>query len=57
MKMPFASIGATPKAGDTWQIGINGHQVADGDMWMTWNPTYGGFGNTARFGSITFLAQ
>ena len=57
MKMSFAKIGATPKAGDTWTIGINGHQVADGDMWMTWNPTYGGFSNTARFGYITFLAK
>ena len=55
MVMPFETLGVTPKAGDTWQIGICGHQVADGDVWITWNPTYGGFENPARFGNITFL--
>ncbi len=54
--MPFSTLGQSPKAGDKWRINIAGHQVADGDMWLTWNPTYGGFNNSARFGDLVFLA-
>jgi len=53
--MPFVTLGKTPKAGDVWGINVVGHQVADGDMWICWNPTYGGFNNPSRFGSLTFL--
>lgn len=55
MVMPFASAGKTPGPGDTWAININGHQVADGDSWLSWNATFGGFGNIARFGNLVFL--
>jgi len=53
--MPFSTLGRAPKAGDVWGLNICGHQVADGDMWITWNPTYGGFNNPARFGDLVFL--
>lgn len=52
--IPFKSIGRTPKAGDKWTLNLNGRQIAAGDMWLAWNPTYGGFHNEARFGTIIF---
>ena len=53
--IPFANIGTPPLAGDTWQIQLCGHQVADGDLWITWNPTYGSFSKKTRFANLTFL--
>lgn len=56
MAIPFASLGQTPKAGDVWRLNLTGRQVADGDTWVAWNPTYGGFHNAARFGELHFVA-
>lgn len=54
--MPFECLWVdAPKAGDTWRIGIYGHQITDGAMWLTWNPTYGKFTNKNRFGYLVFL--
>jgi len=54
LAVPFESIGVTPEPGDTWKIGLCGRQISVGDMWLTWNPTYGGFHNTGRFGTLVF---
>lgn len=53
--LPFSTLDRTPKAGDVWHFNLAGHQVADGDMWITWNPTYGQFANPSRFGDLVFL--
>jgi hypothetical protein len=56
--MPFECLWVDPpKAGATWRIGIYGHQIADGKMWLTWNPTYGKFTNKNRFGYLVFLGN
>ena len=53
--IPYSVLGAdAPKVGDKWGLNLNGHQVADGDMWVCWNPTYGGFHNAARFATAIF---
>lgn len=52
--VPWEQIGATPKAGDIWKVNFNGHQVADGDIWVCWSPTFGGFKNPDRFGEMQF---
>ncbi len=54
LAIPFSGIGTTPKAGDTWTVGLYGHQIAAGATWITWNPTYGSFNNMARFGNLIF---
>ncbi|MCK9222545.1 MAG: sugar-binding protein [Limnochordia bacterium] len=53
LAIPFEAFGVTPKKGDTWKIGLCGYQSV-GDFWLTWNATYGGFHNEARFGTLVF---
>ncbi len=51
--VPFSYLGVPPpKPGDTWRFDIAGKQTEGG--WLSWNPTYGGFGNPNRFGFIVF---
>lgn len=53
--VPYSVLGAeAPKVGDKWGLNLNGHQVADGDQWVCWNPTYGGFHNASRFATAVF---
>lgn len=54
MALPFADFGVKPQAGDEWGLNLNGHQVNDGDTWLAWNATFGGFVNPAVFGALVF---
>ncbi|HHT27255.1 MAG TPA: hypothetical protein GXZ82_08435 [Firmicutes bacterium] len=54
MAIPFSEIGSTPKSGDVWKINFAGRQLADGDTWVCWSPTYGSFKQPQYFGSVTF---
>lgn len=54
LAIPFEAFGQTPKAGDAWKINLTGHQVADGPIWLTWNPTYGTFLNPDRLATVVF---
>ncbi|HHW11043.1 MAG TPA: hypothetical protein GXX29_13850 [Firmicutes bacterium] len=55
LALPWANYGVEPpQPGDEWSINLNGHQVADGDQWLCWNPTYGGFHNPSRFATLIF---
>jgi len=54
LAVPFEALGVKPSAGDSWTFNINGRQVGPGDQWLAWNPTYGGFHNPDRFGTLIF---
>lgn len=53
--VPFAFLGVrAPKAGDVWKMNLTGHQRADENTYVCWNPTYGGFQNPRRFATMEF---
>lgn len=54
MAIPFSVYGVTPKAGDTWGVGIDGHQIGEGDLWIAWRATGGAFAQTDKFGQVVF---
>ncbi|HHW09002.1 MAG TPA: hypothetical protein GXX29_03385 [Firmicutes bacterium] len=55
LALPWANLEVDPpKPGDQWKINLNGHQITDGNMWLCWNPTYGGFLNPDRFATLIF---
>lgn len=53
--IPFEFLGVpTPRAGEAWRFNLTGQMAADLNQYISWNPTYGGFQNPERFGSIRF---
>lgn len=54
LSIPFTDIGVVPRAGEIWGFNLTGHQVGPGELWITWNPTYGAFNNPDRFGELVF---
>jgi hypothetical protein len=56
--IPWKYLGvAPPKSGDAWGFNFCGRQVtfkSNTTGNMSWNPCYGAFGNSTRFGTATF---
>jgi len=60
MAIPLKDLQLAPKAGDTWRMNFGRYRPRKSDdepkagYAYSWNPTFGQFGNTGRFGMITF---
>ena len=58
--IPFATLGLAPEAGRTWRMNFaryrpkkSPEEPREGFL-FSWNPTFGQFGTTGRFGMLTF---
>ena len=58
LAIPFAFLGVEPpEPGDVWLMNICGRQWGQKTTtggWLSWCPTYGGFGNPKRAARVTF---
>jgi len=53
MRIPFKSLGASPRAGDTWSANFCRRRPAE----QTWSPTFGGYHSPSRFGILLFVGK
>ena len=59
--IPFETLQFSPDPGDSWRVNFGRFRPKkrpdEGETALSWNPTFGQFGTTGRFGFLTFAEQ
>lgn len=55
IKIPFTSLGVSPKSGDRWTANFCRNREHDKEEYSTWSLTYGIFSNPVHFSILQFL--